>query len=486
MQFNPDKAIGSLHGAKLRKRLSGFIAVLLVALPVSYAQNAIPRPAGPSVEAFRDSADTAPAGWKGPRFKLNHDYPKQMPTCDAPWLKRQVSFSNASATWSDWKGYVQDIVDYVKRGQNQDLPDDTGWQTTINGQSFWFHVPWMAYDGERGREFVHGLTNELSTALSTFHDGRGSGKEHLFNAVMASGTGVDPLFETWSVGMYNPCGAWSIGQAFPASGVPSVHTDNGRTFARGLPFAQGTVVIKLLNTTADAASVPYMRGSTDWHANGHVQFGPDKYSTCDRRVRTVHLIQIDLAVVDDRSPTRWVYSTLAYNGNLSGKTVLDRMEPLGVQWGNDPHTFPAVPRAESKPPYETVLAPVGIPEHYGCEKRLAGAVDQANSSCVSCHMGAFAAPPPYLNIQGVTVPDIFSFAGLCTTHNADNASYFSNYSYPQDFPSSDSPNPFASAIPLDSSLQLAVAFAQYATFVSPHALPLACPDPRAMKTMASK
>lgn len=477
-----------LVGRKLFTVVKNSFLLLICALPVTAVQNvyAASASAGPAAEAFRDSVDAPPTGWKGPRFKLSRDYPKQMQACEAPWLKRHVSFSDAKSTWNDWRGYVQDIVDYVERGQDPNLPDETGWQTTVNGQKMWFHVPWMAYDGQRGREFAHGLTNELSTALSTFHEGRGSGKEHLFRALLSTGRDIDPLFETWSVGMYNPCGAWSLGQVFPASGIPAVHTANGRTLANGLPFAEGTVVIKLLNTTADAASVPYLRGSTEWQANGHVQFGPDKYSICDRRVRKVHLIQIDLAVVDERSPTRWVYSTLAYNGNLSGKTVLDRMEPLGVQWGSDPHTFPAVPRAESKPPYETVLAPVSIPEHYGCGKRLAGTVDQANSSCVSCHMGAYAAPPPYLNLQSVTVPAIFSFPGMCTTYNPDNAAYFSNYRYPQPYPATESPGPFASAVPLDSSLQLAVAFAQYATYISPRALPLACPDPRAANTAASK
>jgi hypothetical protein len=472
---------------KLFGNVRELCAVLVCALSVAAVPEvrAASAPPGSAVEAFRDSVDTPPAGWNGPRFKLNHDYPKQMPVCEAPWLKRRVSFSDANATWNDWRGYVQDVVDYVKRGQDQNLPDQTGWKTAVNGRPLWFHVPWMAYDGQRGREFVHGLTNELSTALSTFHSGRGSGKERLSRALLSTGRDVDPLFETWSVGMYNPCGAWSLGQVFPTSGAPAVHTDHGRTLANGLPFPEGTVVIKLLNTTADAASVPYLRNSTEWQANGHVQLGPDKYSTCDRRVRKVHLIQIDLAVVDERSPTRWVYSTLAYNGNLSGKTVLDRMEPLGVQWGSDPHTFPAVSRAQSKPPYQTVLAPVSIPEHYGCEKRLAGTVDQANSSCVSCHMGAYAAPPPYLNIQSVTIPAIFSFPGMCTTYNPDNAAYFSNYRYPQPYPSAESPAPFAGVIPLDSSLQLAVAFAQYATYISPRALPLACPDPRAATSVTA-
>jgi hypothetical protein len=416
----------------------------------------------------------------GPRFKLSHDYPRQTPVCPAPWLKRKVSFSDTGADWNDWRAYIQDIVDYVKEGQDPNLPDDTGWQVRVNQETRWFHVPWMAYDRERGREFGHGLTNELSTALSTFHEGRGSGKERIFRALRTN-SDVDPLFETWSVGMYNPCGAWSLGQVFPESGVPAVHTENGRTFANGLPFPEGTLVIKILNTTADVSSVPYLRGSTGWQANAHVQYGPDKYSTCDRRVRMVHLIQIDLAVVDERSPTRWVYSTLAYNGDLPGKSVLDRVEPLGVQWGNDPHTFPAVTRAASLPLSETVLAPNSLPQHYGCEKRLAGAVDQANSSCVSCHMGAYAALPPYLNIQGVTIPAIFSFPGLCTDHNEGNEAYFSDYRYPQPFPSADQPGPFAQAIPLDSSLQLAVAFAQYATYISPRALPLSCPGSPALR-----
>ena len=103
-------------------------------------------------------------------------------------------------------------------------------------------------------------------------------------------------------------------------------------------------------------------------------------------------------------------------------------------------------------------------------------------------MGAFAAAPPYLNIQGVSIPAIFSFAGLCTTHNAANTAYFSDYSYPDPFPNANAPqpNPFENAIPLDSSLQLAVAFAEYATYVSPRAMPVACqlPPSHSLKTAA--
>ena len=441
-----------------------------------------PPPApGPAELAFRSSVDRPPPGWTGPVFALSHDYPRQTPECDSPWLRRSVDFNDPRPTWpganNEWSGYVDDIVNYVKEGQDPDLRDEIGWRSEVGGSARWFHVPWMAFDGERGREFVHGLTNELSTAASTFNGpGRGTGLHNLPGA--APNGGVDPLFETWSVGFYNPCGAATLGHGWPASGEPATYTDDrGRLLARGMPLPEGTVVVKILNTTADESDVPYLKGSTSWQANAHQQTG-STYATCERAVRRVHLVQIDLAVVDARSPTRWVYSTLGYDGNLPGETVWDRMRPLGVQWGNDHGSFPAVPQAQSRPLRETLLSPMNIPEHYGCGGRLAGVVDQPNSSCVSCHIGAYAAPPGVLQVQGTNVPAIFGFPGppsqgLCSEFNQANSNYFSNYAYPSPFPGST--GEVAAAIPLDSSLQVQVAFAQYAVYKNPQ-VPRACPD----------
>jgi hypothetical protein len=452
--------------AHLRKLVLCGLAAALIQVPLT------PLRAQPGAAelAFRSHVDEPPPGWTGPVFKLSDQYPPVSPGCPSPWLKRKVNFK--SGKWNaEWAAYVQDIVNYVKQGQEPDLPDDTGWRTQVQGSTRWFHVPWMAFDGQRGREFVHGPTNELSTAQSVFLSGRGSGGHHLPGARKAGG--VDPLFETWSVGFYNPCGAASIGQQWPAGGEPAVYTEGGRMLARGMPFPEGTVVVKILNTTADERDVPYLKGSTRWQANAHVQEGPTKYATCQRKVRHVHLVQMDLAVVDLRSPTRWVYTTLAYDGRLRGKTVWDRLKPLGVQWGSDGRSFPAVPKARSRPLRETALAPLKLPEHYGCNQRLAGVVDQADSSCVSCHMGAYAAPPGVVPQQGTNIPAIFSFTGMCTQFNQANSNYFSDYSYPAPFPGST--GEVAAAIPLDSSLQLQVAFAQYSVFRNPQ-LPRTCPD----------
>ena len=187
---------------------------------------------GAAGAAFRSSVDTPPKGWKGPVFKLNANYPKTKPNCDAPWLKRDVNFDDPNPTWEEWAPYIQDIVDYVKAGQDPNLPDATGWKTQVNGQTRWYHVPWMAYDGERGREFVHGLTNELSTALPSFRDdGRGSGKAILND--FPGDPANPPVYETWSVGMYNPCGAWSVGQVFPPSGAPATYSEGGKNYRAG-------------------------------------------------------------------------------------------------------------------------------------------------------------------------------------------------------------------------------------------------------------
>jgi hypothetical protein len=457
------------------------LAAALIAL------SGAPAAAAPSPDmaalAFKDSVEAPPAGWSGPVFKLSHDYPRTKPSCEAPWLRRKVSFTASNPQWGDysdpgdnWAKYAGDLIDYVWQGQDPNLPDASGWSSTVGGATWWYHMPWMAYDGQLGREFVHGLTNERSADRQTFGPRSAEVQRGSLQYAVA-GAAPDKTYQTWSVGMYNACGAWSVGQAIPPSGVPATFVvKGGGARVRGLPFPEGTVVIKVLNTTADGRDVPYLRRSTSWSADIHANTADAK--DCRRTIGKVHLVQMDIAAVDRRSPTGWVYMTLAYDGLLPGGSVRSRLIPVGVQWGDDPASFPNTPQAGSPPLRETVLAPMGIFQHYGCGGRLAGVVDNAKSSCVSCHMSAFAAPAAAVPVQGLdappaNVPPAFGFNGLCTAPGgAGNKAYFSNYRYPQTYPSGQFPRD----IPLDSSLQLATAFQSYAKAVNQAPANASCTD----------
>lgn len=408
--------------------------------------------------AYRNAVTGPPPGWTGPVFELSHDYPTEDPGACPPevctWLGIDLDFSAASPTWGPpWSDYLQAIFDYVKEGQ--DLSPE-GWNVTVGGETRWYHVPWMAYDPKVGREFVHGFTNERTAYLSDFL-GYDTGADDDFGVhtlPLRSGQTTQEEFESWAVGFYNPWGGYAMGGTWSPEGTPLMTGDP--QLPAGLPFPEGTVVAKILFTTATPEQVPYLEGSPEWTADRHVEVGG-----CDRAPQPVYLVQMDVAVVDERSPTRWVYGTFGYNGTLQGASPWDRMSPLGLQWGSDPRTFPAVAEADSQPIQESVLAPVDIYEHFGCNGRLAGPVDNKLSSCLSCHGGGYIMEPAgSISTMGENVPSIFGFDGMCTEFNEANADYFANVVYPQEYTGGGYPNTFST----DTSLQLQVAFMQYGVF----------------------
>ena len=425
--------------------------------------------------AFRDALEEPPADWTGPVFALSHDYPNAYPG-DCPkdvctWLDLPVDFSvkfdAPPPSWDDeiWNEYIQQILEYVKEGQDPQLADAAGFRTEVNGATRWFHVPWMAYDATAGREFVHGTTNERTAHLSDLiGDGRGFGV-HTLPELSAECEEENKLgFETWAVGMYNPWGGWAMGQAWPESGEPQIVEYLGSPTPAGLPFPEGTVVAKLLFTTTPVECAPFLKGAPEWQVNRHQVAADTDQFLCERAVQTVRLIQLDVAVVDagtasnPRSPTRWVYGTFAYDGNIEADNVWDRLVPVGLQWGSDPWTFPAVPEAESVPARQSVLnEAMDIYEHEGCQMRLAGPVDNEKSSCISCHASAYAAPNGAPSIMGVNAPSTFGFDGICDQFSQDNVNYFQNMVAPQAYHGGQFPD----ALNLDTSLQMWVAFTQY-------------------------
>jgi len=459
-------------------RIFILVAMAMLFAHAASAQTATVQTAGDL--AFRNAVNTPPPGYGGPVFKLSSDYPRADPgrctKSECPWLYIDVHFESDRLVGSiegSWREYIMSIMEVVARGQDANLSNEKGFQTVVGGETAWYHVPWMAYDRTAGREFVHGTTNERTALLSDY---MGSPEP---NATLLRGTTSSCLkeyphgFETWAVGMYNKWGAYAIGQAIPPSGVPALTVLDGQIVPQGMPFPEGTMVAKFLTTSATPDCVPYLNGSALWQVNRHV-VGTDKKYMCGRKLQDTRLIQVDVAVVDRRSPTGWVYGTFGYSDRAVGDTVMERLVPLGLQWGSDPKTFPAVTAKDSVPVTESVLNPdPGIYEHFGCENRLAGPVDNPKSSCVSCHNSSFAAAGGAIPQMGTNVPPSYGFEGMCEVGGSPmNAAYFSNYAFPKPYPDPK----FAGAIPLDSSLQMAVAMAQYATFAN-NGKPTACVDP---------
>jgi hypothetical protein len=456
-------------------------------IPLTPLQAPVPSSQDPASYAFRNTVDKVPAQPTTPVFKLIHNYPRTAPPADCKPDCKWLSISTRAMfapkfppptdpnRWQNekWERYLQSILDYIKQGQDPNLDNRLGFQPVINGKTRWFNVPWMAYDASAGREYVHGTTNERTAHLNDLVNGD---DEPTRGVNLLAGESEDCKkqwkhgFETWAVGYYNDYGGYAIGRAFPPDGRPRVANWMGLPMADGLPFQPGTVVVKFLTTNAPPTCVPYLKGSPEWQINRHKTDPRTGEYLCDREVQISRIVQVDVAVVDLNSPTRWVYATYGFDGSLPGN-FWDRLVPVGVQWGSDPWSFPAVPKP-GLDVQQSVLNPnIKIFQHYGCEKRLAGPVDNPQSSCVSCHASAYAVPN-MPSVMGVNVPPSFGFDGMCVAYSLENATYFQNQQAPQGFPGGQ----YAGAVSLDTSLQLEVAFDQYGVYATQHK-PNACKNP---------
>jgi hypothetical protein len=479
----------SLPQATIR-RVSLLSLIIVAALSSQAQEHATPGKAhDASYYAFRNAATDPPKNPTTPVFKLSRDYPHSIPDeCkDCGWLDVKVNFAPSftnpkSPTWhgQHWDEYIQAILDYVKQGQDPNLANEAGWNVKVDGKTRWFNVPWMAYDPTAGREYVHGTTNERTASLTDLVNHNPHALTKFAGETEACIKDHPWGLESWSVGYYNEYGGYALGRAIPATGVPQMGEYMGSPIPAGLPFPTGTVVVKILTSTVPPDCVPFLKGSPAWQIDRH-KLTADKGYQCEREVQISHVVQVDVAVVDPRSPIRWVYGTFAYDSEKEGSNFWEHLVPVGLQWGADPWTFPAVPKSSSLPIQQSAInTDINTFQHLGCEGRLAGPVDNPVSSCTSCHAGGYIAPHNALDVMGTNVPPIFGFDGMCQVYSLDNTAYFQNPNAPQPFPGSRFPDAFT----MDTSLQLAVAFTEYATFFNKHQ-PNACTDPNQFRPVKS-
>lgn len=328
------------------------------------------------------------ASYNGRVFKLSQDYPDQLPPKeDYPWLA--IDFKDGGPV--NPKAYLEAMLAYGLEGNVE-----ADFYVEDNKVRRWYGMPWMDWNtevaadwpGTDGREFVHGLTHE-------FDSGPG-----VLSSLQKS------YVETWSGAYYNDRAAFGIGQVYcdPDSPDPSALNPDPEGLNN---FADGSYIIKLLFSTVDETQLPIMKDPLVWQADISVNLDPNfrnqgPISRYKRAVQPVRLLQIDVAVRDDRSLTGWLFGTFSYDGTQPGDTPWDRMVPLGLEWGSNPDTpYSETCDADGKcnrqkltqqwideAAAKVLTTPPLSLDHLGFGGRLAGPVDNPQSACMACHQTA--------------------------------------------------------------------------------------------------
>jgi hypothetical protein len=299
----------------------------------------------------------------------------------------------------------------------------------------WYNAPWQD-QGFNGREPIHGLTRERVTP---------AGELDRCQTLP---------WNNYAVGFYNSAGATTLGR---------IWANHGRPDPTMAIMPEGTVGAKLLFTTAPVAQAPYLAGSPTWNAmvydpNYNPPAGPPPPGPPPpRSLQQLRLLQIDVAVKDNRVPTGWVFGTFVYGGGPQGdapcppaSTAPDPVgrdwngvQPIGLMWGNDPGYSGSGPLAE------TWLNPAVHMPHVGYQGRLNGPVDNPASSCLSCHSTA----------------QWPSAASMIPPTSGDIAPWFRNIASGTPFGYQPPPSgpPPAAPQSLDYSLQVQVGFRNFTT-----------------------
>ena len=330
-------------------------------------------------------------------FKLSQNYPATPPAMDSA-VRNLLTIDFKS----DWRSYAAAAFDYVLEGNVHGRGVDNDFFLEDNKVRGWYHVPWLhvCYTGpgapcDNGREGLHGLTAEGPEAQKS----------------------LGPLqitarpWQTYAVGFYNAPGGYGVGRTW----ANHQHPDPDALRRMG-GFPVGTVVGKLLFSTAPISEVPYLGNALAWNAfirptECAFTVGKQTPANClgpdgkllpivPREVDQVRLIQMDIMVRDTRADSTggWVFLTYVYNGAVANPNLWRNLVPLGAMWGDDPrvHTREKgnptptrlIVNADLKQTVINAGDPNLPPPHLGFGLRLAGPADNTLSSCKSCHSTA--------------------------------------------------------------------------------------------------
>jgi len=366
------KMLRSSRSGIVLGRLSTTLTLCVLAVAITaLARFALAAPPSwaPS-RTFPDYGFMAPSSqYSGEPFRLSQNYPKTKPDgkkLPAFFAKLPKTFTTDFSTWRE---YMMGVRQYCFEGNIE-----VDWRVEKNKVRQWYHMPWQHY-GPSGRENIRGLTKEAPVAPGQLAATQGQPKP-------------GENYQTYAVGFFNDFGGYTIGQTWKNPFAPDPGATNE---PKGFP--EGTVISKLLFVDVPSEQVPSLANPVQWQA--YIQA---TYQNPARSVRPMSLIQMDIAVRDNRAPSGWLFGTFQYNGQLGNKDPWENLIPVGLMWGNDPtitdstYTNPKPTETKINPNLkESVINPDPKelpPTHLGWNGRLNGPVDNPQSSCMSCHMTA--------------------------------------------------------------------------------------------------
>ena len=354
-----------------------------------------------AIDPFLDSAlpNPSPAEYRGPLFKLRHDYPATLPPpIDFPWYKVT---GKGPVTTKNAKAYVETLKAYVSKDMRRLLFDYANWKP---GKEKWWESIWLGAE----REPIHGMYV-------------GSG--------FPAGTLTDQSLDltTYVLTLYDERAAKTLGNIW---GTDLKGAMNPSFTKKGTQYAEGSVIVKFSFVTPCGADWLPMLNTASWPlyttlntSNGS---GHSKHSQCPKNgsngnsttpvVTNVYMMQFDIIVKDSIAApqTGWVFSTLVYDKDAPGKDAWDRMIPLGATWGGDPDVInladsalipPASVDLQLKQNWINPASPRYATVTLGWDGRLSGPNDGAvvtpawtanhfykkglaSAGCLACHSAA--------------------------------------------------------------------------------------------------
>ncbi|QJW93564.1 hypothetical protein [Frigoriglobus tundricola] len=366
---------------------SGSAVLLISALAcVPAGDEKRPAGAGEKPDPFAASSTPLPAGYKGPKYAVSHDYPTEAPPApnDPPWRK---ALNGAPIGPDTAVAYMSALKEYVTKDIKTLVLDYANWDA---GKARWYNMPWL-YSIQ---DPVHG----------TYPAGEFPSSMFPLSGLKTPG---DATMNTYVVVYYNDTAGYTLGQIW---GKDAAAPDLTKA-----QYREGAIVVKVCLSSATRATWGPMDGAALWDVYG---VPPNAPSGAKPAFFQGSVFQVDLIVKDSKTApqTGWVFGTLVYDKSVPGD-AWDKLIPLGAMWGNDPDVNSAAnPNAILKQSVVNPVAPLYAVETLGYGGRLSGPNDGAvvqnaivdgaaaprvaASSCLSCHstaewqMQSFLLPSP--------------------------------------------------------------------------------------------